>query len=121
MSLVAEQDIFLSDVARLISKAHDLGFQISAGEMWRTPEQQKIYFDSGRSKTMDSNHIKRLAVDLNFFKDGKLIGDKGTLQPIGEWWESLNPQNRWGGSWRGLVENGKSNFVDLPHFERNIT
>ena len=26
----------------------------------------------------------------------------------------------WGGSWRGLIETGKSTFVDDPHFERQV-
>lgn len=119
-AIVSEQNDFLADIAMLIGKAQAMGFQISAGEMWRTPAQQKIYFDTGKSKTMNSKHLDRLAFDLNFFRDGKLISDKATLQPLGYWWESLNPKNRWGGSWRGLVENGKSNFIDCPHFERNI-
>lgn len=112
MSMFDEQDKFLSDVARLIHKAHEMGFKISAGEMWRTPEQQKIYVSTGRSKTMFSKHLDRLAFDLNFLKDGKLCGDKATLQPLGDWWESLDPKNRWGGNFKSIL--------DCPHFERNI-
>ena len=111
MSLVADQAAFLLDACKLIAKATELGFTVTGGELYRTAEQQQIYVKTGRSKTMQSNHLRRLAIDLNFFKDGKCIYNVDTLKPLGQYWESLHPKNRWGGSWR---------FVDVPHFERNI-
>ena len=67
MGLVQEQWEFLKDVSKLIKKAEDLDIVLTAGEMFRTKEQQEIYFKTGKSKTMNSNHLKRLAVDFNFF------------------------------------------------------
>ncbi len=61
-------------------------------------------------KTMNSLHLKRLAVDFNFFVDGKLVYDKKVLAPLGAYWESLHPLNSWGGN--GLK------LVDTPHFSR---
>lgn len=110
MSLVNEQAAFLLDAAKLIQKATELGFTVTGGELARTPEQQAIYVKTGRSKTMASNHIKRCAIDLNFFRDGKLCYDIPTLKPVGDYWESLNPKNSWGGNWKS--------FKDVPHFER---
>lgn len=113
MSLVNEQAAFLLDAGKLVQYATDQGFVVTGGELWRTPEQQKVYVQTGRSKTMASNHLRRLAIDLNFFKNGELIYDKNVLRPIGEYWESLNAANRWGGNFRSIV--------DVPHFERNIS
>ena len=59
---------------------------MTGGELARTPEQQAIYFKTGRSKTMNSIHLKRCAIDLNFFKDGKIIWDKAILAPLGAYW-----------------------------------
>ena len=112
MSNVAEQAAFLLDVGRLVQKATELGFLVTAGELYRTPEQQEIYVKTGRSRTMNSLHIQRRAVDLNFFKDGKLVYDKHVLAPLGAYWESLNPLNSWGG-------NGVK-LVDTPHFSRGV-
>ena len=112
MSNVAEQAAFLLDVTRLINKATELGFVVTAGELYRTPEQQEIYVKTGRSRTMNSLHIQRRAVDLNFFLNGKLIYDKNTLAPLGAYWESLHPLNSWGG-------NGVK-LVDTPHFSRGV-
>lgn len=112
MSLVNEQAAFLLDVCQLIEHATEQGWTVTGGELFRTAEQQEIYVKTGRSKTMNSNHLRRCAVDLNFFRDGKLVWDTAQLRPIGAYWESLNPKNRWGGNFRSLV--------DVPHFERNV-
>ena len=113
MSNLTEQASFLLDVTRLIQKATELGFIITAGELYRTPEQQEIYVKTGRSKTMNSLHLQRRAVDLNFFWEGKLTYDKNILAPLGAYWESLHPLNSWGG-------NGVK-LVDTPHFSRGLT
>jgi len=110
MSMVTEQAAFLLDMCKLVQFATEQGFTLTAGELYRTPEQQEIYLKTGRSSTMNSLHLKRLAVDFNIFKDGKLVGDKATLAPLGAYWESLHPLNSWGG-------NGKK-LVDTPHFSR---
>jgi len=112
MSNVAEQAAFLLDVGRLVQKATELGFIVTAGELYRTPEQQEIYVKTGRSRTMNSLHIQRRAVDLNFFLNGKLVYDKHVLAPLGAYWESLHPHNSWGG-------NGVK-LVDTPHFSRGM-
>jgi hypothetical protein len=112
MSLVAEQAAFLLDAAKLIQFATQEGFVVTGGELARTPEQQAIYVKTGRSKTMNSIHLKRCAIDLNFFKDGKLCYDIKQLQIIGNYWESLDPKNQWGGNWKS--------FKDVPHFERKV-
>lgn len=113
MSLVTEQNIFAADVARLIGFIHDSGFAISFGECWRPPEMQELYLKQGKTKTLKSQHGDRLAIDFNFFEivDGKLVQtyDKKKLQPIGDFWESLDKKNSWGGNWK---------FLDVPHFER---
>ena len=112
MSLSQEQAAFLLDACKLIEYATAQGFMVTGGELARTPEQQALYVKTGRSKTMLSNHLKRCAIDLNFFKEGKIIWDRETLRPLGQYWESLNPKNRWGGNFKSLV--------DCPHFERNV-
>lgn len=110
MSLVKEQAKFLTDVCKLVAFATESGFVVTGGELFRTTEQQQIYVKTGRSRTMNSNHLRRCAIDLNFFKNGKLTYDIQELKPIGEFWRSLDAKNDWGGFWRS--------FKDVPHFER---
>ena len=115
MSLVNEQAQFLKDVTKLIEFASAQGFVVTGGELWRPVEMQELYVRTGRSKTMSSNHLKRCAIDLNFFVQQNdqlsLTYDVPTLKPLGDYWESLTPgKNSWGGNW--------SSFKDVPHFER---
>jgi len=115
-SLSDEQWAFLKDVALLIQKAEELGYKVTGGELYRPKLMQKHYVETGKSKTMKSKHRKRLAIDLNFFvkdKEGKwkLTYKKEDVEPLGDYWEQLNPANRWGGKWK---------FRDVPHFERNV-
>jgi hypothetical protein len=112
MSMVTEQAAFIQDVAKLITWAFDNGFTLTGGELFRTPEQQSIYVKTGRSKTMNSNHLKRCAIDFNIFINGTLCYDKAKLAPLGAYWEALSPKNRWGGNFKSLL--------DVPHFERNV-
>jgi len=112
MTLAQEQAAFLLDACKLIQYATERGFTVTGGELYRTAEQQKIYFDRGLTKTMNSNHMRRLAIDLNFLRDGKLIGEKAALQELGDYWQSLHPANRWGGNF--------TTILDTPHFERNV-
>lgn len=110
MALVPEQAAFLLDVCDLVRYATSLGFVVTGGELQRPLEMQAIYVKTGRSKTMNGQHLRRLAIDLNFFANGELCYDKATLQPIGDYWETRNPKNSWGGNWKS--------FKDMPHFER---
>lgn len=109
-SAVDSQARFLLDMCRLVIKATQMGFVVTGGELFRTAEQQEIYVKTGRSRTMNSLHRDRRAIDLNFFWEGKLTYDKKKLAPLGAYWESLNPLNSWGG-------NGVK-LVDTPHFSR---
>lgn len=110
MSLVTIQAEFLLHACDLIRFATDRGFFVTGGELFRTPEQQALHVKAGRSKTMNSQHLKRLAIDLNFIKNGQVCYSAAELEPIGLHWESLHANNRWGGHWKS--------FKDLPHFER---
>ncbi len=52
MRLVRDQSIFLMQVADLIRESSDLGLAVTAGEMYRTPEQQAVCVRTGRSRTL---------------------------------------------------------------------
>ena len=119
MTLGQEQEAFAAHVPMLILKALEMGMTVRIGEVMRTEAQQKIYMQEGKSKTMNSMHLKKCAIDLNLF----VAGNWATLEdirPLGKYWESLDPKNRWGGSWRGAVERKESSFIDAPHFERFV-
>jgi len=128
MKLSENQIIFTLNIADLILFANSIGIGLTFGDANRDPDLQKLYYfgytiqgqtkeslklvpGKVKSKTMNSNHLKRLAVDFNFFIDGQLTYNNTTLQKLGDYWESLNKNNRWGGNWK---------FKDTPHFEMNL-
>lgn len=105
MTLGQQQELFSENICKLMMYAMSKGYRVRLGEGERTVEQQTIYVKAGRSKTMDSQHLKKLAHDIHFTKDGVLMYP----DELGTYWESLDPGNSWGGFWKS--------FVDKPHFQ----
>lgn len=112
-----KQSIFLFNIHLLIEFAFKNGFELTFGEALRTIQQQKIYFDTGASKTMDSRHLLKLACDFSIFINGVLINDPKLIQPLGEYWMSLNTDNCWGGDWNRNHSVLDETFKDPYHFE----
>ena len=111
MTLGQNQEKFTEDLAKLLNYLIDNGYAVRIGEVERTQAQQEIYIKEGKSKTNNSMHLKRCAADLHIFKNGEWIQSKQHLQSIGDYWQSLDEHNRWGGNFKS--------FIDIPHFERN--
>lgn len=99
MTLREKQSVFLKNVAKLILWAFDNGYELTGGELLRTNEQQEIYLKEGKSKTINSQHLKKLAIDLNLFIDGKYQYDNEAYKPLAEYWKSLHPDNVAGYDW----------------------
>lgn len=97
MSLLQEE--FAQSVARLIQQASKLGYGVTFGEAYRTPEQAKLNAASG-SGIANSLHTERLAIDLNLFKDGAYITDGQGHRDLGAWWKTLGPRYRFGGDFK---------------------
>jgi hypothetical protein len=128
MRLSIHQQIFTQHVARFIIMANSLGINLTFGEAHRTESQQLLYYfgavvietptglqlapDKKRTKTKKGNHPRRLAVDFNYFIDGKLTYRHPKITELGAYWEGLDPLNRWGGNF--------TNFYDSPHLERHV-
>lgn len=95
-TLRQKQSRFCLGVALLIQQADALGYAVTFGEAWRTPEQAKLNAAKGIG-TSTSLHIERLAIDLNLFKDGRYITDGEGHTELGHWWKMLGQDHRWGG------------------------
>ena len=115
MKLREYQSLFLLNVSKLIQYAFSLeGYELTGGELLRPHEMQEIYKKDGRSKTLDSYHLKKLAIDLNLFVNGKYITSdedcKMYYKPLAEYWKTLHPKNSSGYEWNW----------DFNHFEMRI-
>ncbi|NRA92176.1 MAG: M15 family metallopeptidase [Psychroserpens sp.] len=115
MKLSQKQRIFTRNIGCLIEYSYHIDIELTFGHAWRSLEEQKRLKKEGKSKTLKSKHLDRLAVDFNFFINGKLTYDYHKIKPLGDYWESLHPDNRWGGDWN--KNNKKDGFIDTPHFE----
>ncbi len=93
------QEEFAQQVANLIKKAGELGYGVTFGEAYRTPEQSKLNAASG-SGIANSLHCERLAIDINLFKDGIYITDGTGHRDLGAWWKTLGPMYRFGGDFK---------------------
>jgi len=82
-----KQSQFVRKIALLILFAYDQGYELTFGD---------AYASTGH-KT-GSYHYKRLAIDLNLFRDGKFLEETGDHRPLGLFWESLGDQCTWGGN-----------------------
>jgi hypothetical protein len=95
----------------LIEYAYAQGYELTLGEAWRTPEQaqRNAQAERGIAKSL---HVERLAIDLNLFRGGKWLDKSEDHKPLGEYWESLAPDCRWGGRF------GDGNHYSIEHAGR---
>ena len=86
-------------------------FKITEG--LRTVERQKELVKTGKSKTMNSYHLKGKAVDIAVLIDNKVTWDfkyyKEVANHIKEVAKKLGYVITWGGDWKSLK--------DGPHFQ----
>ncbi len=84
MSLGSNQRKFTKAVGMLINHAYYLGYELTLGDAMAT---------DGHSS--NSFHYKRLAIDLNLFKDGEYLTTTEAHAELGAYWKSI------GGTWGG--------------------
>lgn len=99
MILRKAQEIFALNIAQLIVAIFKHGFTCTLGEAWRTPKMAEIYAKQGKG-IKNSQHCIRLALDINLFKDGQYLTNSSAHKPFGDIWESMCPNNRWGGRYK---------------------
>jgi hypothetical protein len=128
--LQKSQWAFTENVAKLITKASELGIKLSFGETYRPYELQLLYYKgltiteneygdlsivkgNKKESSRASKHNKRLAVDFNFFIENDneyvITYDYELLAALGGYWESLDLKNLWGGFWK--------NSPNVRHFQ----
>jgi hypothetical protein len=103
MTLGDKQRLFARLVARLIRKAHALGYGVTLGHALRSKQEAKRL---GMEKSL---HTKKLAIDLNLFRKGKYLTSTKSHEPLGLWWEKQHELARWGGRF------GDGNHYSLTH------
>ena len=99
MTLGQKQRLFALLVAKLITRAYSMGYEISLGEAWRSEAAARANAAAGTG-IVTSLHRSRLAIDLNLFKDGVYLTQSEDHRPLGEWWVRQHELCRWGGDFK---------------------
>lgn len=103
-TLREKQTRFAMAVPDLLREAQALGYFVTLGEAWRSPEQAQWNAQHGLGVS-NSLHTQRLAIDLNLFTaEGTLITDDTGHKDLGAWWVQQQPDFRWGGNFTTLKD-----------------
>lgn len=86
-------------IPKLLDKAFELGYEISLGDAYRDPRAFGMLGVTKAYGHPKSAHKRRLAIDLNLFKDGTFMDESEAHRQLGEWWEAQDSMCRWGGRW----------------------
>lgn len=115
-SLSEKQQRFSFLVGQLLLWVGNRGWGVTFGEAYRTPEQAALNAQKGTG-IANSLHTKRLAIDLNLFKDGVYKTNSEDYKEMGEYWESLDTDCVWGGRFKDSRGNPKpdGNHFSLRH------
>lgn len=100
MTLGEKQELFMRLLPRLIDHAHELGFEVRGGDLFRDERVHGKFGEKGGYGARHSMHKLRLAIDLNLFRDGVYLQDTEDHAELGEWWEEQHELCRWGGRFR---------------------
>jgi hypothetical protein len=113
-TLRQKQSVFARLVSLLILEAEAQGFEVTIGEVYRSPEEAERLFKLGKG-IKNSLHTLKLAVDINLFKNGVYLSSTDSHRPLGEWWEGLTTPEivcHWGGRF------GDGNHYSVGHAGR---
>ena len=109
-----KQQFFMWLVPLLLNKIHNEGYECTIGDGYRDPRLHGEYgHDIGYGHPR-SAHKRRLAIDINLFKDGQYLTETYSHRRFGEFWESLDPDCVWGGRW------SDGNHYELRLYSRGI-
>ena len=96
MSLNDKQFRFMEMLGLLLLFARERGYTVTGGDLWAKSGHRKGSF-----------HYKRLAIDLNLFRNGIWLKSTEDHRELGEFWESL------GGTWGGRFARKDGNHYSL--------
>jgi hypothetical protein len=113
MTLREKQSKLVDLIAGLIRKAQILGFELTLGEAFRSPEEAERLAKLGLGIT-HSLHTQRLAIDLNLFINGEYQSETAAYLPLGEWWENQSMED-FKCCWGGRFTRADGNHFSIEH------
>lgn len=92
-------------------QAEILGYEVTLGEAYRSPEEAKRLAKLGLG-IENSLHTLKLAIDINLFKDGVYLSSTESHRKLGEWWE-IQSTDQFTCAWGGRFNDG--NHYSIEH------
>lgn len=99
LKLGEKQRIFAYNIGLLIAHAYQSGYELTFGDAYRDPRLAQLNADEGKG-IVNSLHCSRLAIDFNLFRNGVFLTASADHKPLGDYWKTLHPLNRWGGDFK---------------------
>lgn len=96
MTLNEKQVLFTATLGQFLVWCTRKGHQVILAEVFRTPEQARIYHEQGKG-ILNSVHTKKLAADMFLYKGGTVSWNREDYAPLGAQWKSMHELARWGG------------------------
>lgn len=85
------QSVFAHRIAKLILRAEELGFEVTCGEFYRSPEEAERLDQEAKGRAIKrSLHCDRLAADLLLFKNGIYLTASEDYTALGLAWEAMS-------------------------------
>jgi hypothetical protein len=97
MGLRHKQTEFAFLIAEHILWLREQGYEVTLGDAYRDRRSHGEWGTRIAYGNPFSNHKRRLALDINLFRDGKFLSRTKDHEFSGTHWESLHLNNRWGG------------------------
>lgn len=111
MALSDKQQQFTRNIGLLIGWAYANGYTMTFGDAYRDPRLAALNAQQGKG-IAKSLHTQRLAVDFNLFKDGAYLPKSEDYAPLGDYWKTLDPLNRWGGDFKPVPDGNHFSMTD---------
>lgn len=113
LTLLEKQKAFSRCVSKFINDLALRGYSVTLGEAYRPPAVANIYASENKG-IANSNHIIRLAIDLNLFLDKKWLQTVEELTIPGALWKSYSTDTiecAWGGDFKPNPDSDHYSFL----------
>lgn len=91
------QKVFSKLIAEHTLWLYHQGYECTEGDAYRDPRAFGTVGKKGIYGRKNSNHKRRLAKDINLFRDGQFLTETVDHKLSGQKWETRHPLCRWGG------------------------
>ena len=96
-TLSESQREFALLVSKLIRHIYRCGYEVTLGDAYRDPRVHGKIGEKKSYSSANSNHKRKLAIDLNLFHRNEYLSATEDHRQFGLYWESLHEKCRWGG------------------------